>query len=129
MPDYLSNVTLDAEPDNLYWVSRFVEMCIRDRGYTGTAAFRKLGYNSEVLGFARIHNTTKRIRREARLPEGFHEGARGGVRIPGGGNNQTEGASAPSDDCLLYTSKYSFGNQSDAKTHRNSVQEYLFVGY
>ena len=25
--------------------------------------------------------------------------------------------------------KYSFGNQSDAKTHRNSVQEYLFVGY
>ena len=25
--------------------------------------------------------------------------------------------------------KYSFGNQGDAKTHRNSVQEYLFVGY
>lgn len=25
--------------------------------------------------------------------------------------------------------KYSFGNQSNAKTHRNSVQEYLFVGY
>ena len=25
--------------------------------------------------------------------------------------------------------KYSFGNQSDAKTHRNDVQEYLFVGY
>ena len=25
--------------------------------------------------------------------------------------------------------KYSFGNQSDAKTHRNSVQEYLFVGF
>ena len=25
--------------------------------------------------------------------------------------------------------KYSFGNQSGAKTHRNSVQEYLFVGY
>lgn len=25
--------------------------------------------------------------------------------------------------------KYSFGNQSDAKTHRNAVQEYLFVGY
>lgn len=25
--------------------------------------------------------------------------------------------------------KYSFGNQADAKTHRNSVQEYLFVGY
>ena len=25
--------------------------------------------------------------------------------------------------------RYSFGNQSDAKTHRNTVQEYLFVGY
>ena len=25
--------------------------------------------------------------------------------------------------------KYSFGNQGSAKTHRNSVQEYLFVGY
>lgn len=25
--------------------------------------------------------------------------------------------------------KYSFGNQGDARTHRNSVQEYLFVGY
>ena len=68
------------------------------QGYTGTAAFRKLGYNTEVLGFERIHNTTKRIRREARSPEGFHEGARGGVRISGGGNNQTEGASAPSDE-------------------------------
>ena len=68
------------------------------QGYTGTAAFRKLGYNTEVLGFERIHNTTKRIRREARSPEGFHEGVRGGVRIPGGGNNQTEGASAPSDE-------------------------------
>ena len=25
--------------------------------------------------------------------------------------------------------KYSFGNQNKAKTHSNSVQEYLFVGY
>lgn len=25
--------------------------------------------------------------------------------------------------------KYSFGNQSDARTHRNAVKEYLFVGY
>ena len=25
--------------------------------------------------------------------------------------------------------KYAFGNQADATTHRNSVQEYLFVGY
>lgn len=25
--------------------------------------------------------------------------------------------------------KYSFGNQSDAKSHRNNVKEYLFIGY
>ena len=25
--------------------------------------------------------------------------------------------------------QYSFGNQGDAKTHRNTVQEYLFIGY
>ena len=25
--------------------------------------------------------------------------------------------------------KYSFGNQNDARTHRNAVQEYFFVGY
>ena len=51
------------------------------QGYTGPAAFRKLGYNTEVLGFERVHNTTKRIRREAKSLEGLHEGARGGVRL------------------------------------------------
>ena len=25
--------------------------------------------------------------------------------------------------------RYSFGNQGDARTHRNAVQEFLFVGY
>ncbi len=32
-------------------------------------------------------------------------------------------------DVVPVNYKYSFGNQADAKTHRNSVQEYLFVGY
>lgn len=32
-------------------------------------------------------------------------------------------------DVVPVNYKYSFGNQSDAKTHRNDVQEYLFVGY
>ena len=45
------------------------------------AAFRKLGYNTEVLGFERIHNTTKRIRREVKSLEGLREGTRGGVRL------------------------------------------------
>ena len=47
------------------------------QGYTGPAAFRKLDYNTEVLGFQRIQNTTKRIRRETKSLEGLREGTRG----------------------------------------------------
>ena len=92
--------TLRVSADSISYTLAFKEAfwALSLQGYTGTAAFRKLGYNTEALGFERIHNTTKRIRREARSPEGFHEGARGGVRIPVGGNSQTEGASAPSDE-------------------------------
>ena len=93
---YTLRVTADSISYTLAFKEAFWALSLQ--GYTGTAAFRKLGYNTEALGFERIHNTTKRIRREARSPEGFHEGARGGVRIPGGGNSQTEGASAPSDE-------------------------------
>ena len=32
-------------------------------------------------------------------------------------------------DIIPIDHKYSFGNQRDAKTHRNSVTEYIFVGY
>ena len=91
---YTRCVTADTISYTLAFKEAFWALSLQ--GYTGPAAFRKLGYNTEAMGFERIHNTTKRIRREARSPEGFHEGARGGVRIPGGGNNQTEGASAPS---------------------------------
>ena len=62
------------------------------QGYTGTAAFRKLGYNTEVLGFERVHNTTKRIRREAKSLEGLREGTRGGVRL----QKETTSADSPS---------------------------------
>ena len=92
---YTLRVTADSISYTLAFKEAFWALSLQ--GYTSTAAFRKLGYNTEVLGFERIHNTTKRIRREARSPEGFHECTRGGVRIPGG-NNQTEGASAPSDE-------------------------------
>ncbi len=49
-------------------------------------------------GGIRLLRKGQKGRREARSPEGFHEGARGGVRIPGGGSNEQEGASAPSDE-------------------------------
>ena len=50
-------------------------------GCTGNAAFRKLGYDPEVLGFERIHNITKRIRHAARTPEGLQESGKGRMRL------------------------------------------------
>lgn len=50
------------------------------------------GYNTEVLGFERVHNTTKRIRREAKSLEGLREGTRGGVRL----QKETTSADSPS---------------------------------
>lgn len=40
-------------------------------GCIGNMAFRRLGYDPEVLGFERVHNITKRIRRAARTPGGL----------------------------------------------------------
>ena len=62
---YTLRVTADSISYTLAFKEAFWALSLQ--GYTGTAAFRKLGYNTEVLGFERIHNTTKRIRREARL--------------------------------------------------------------
>ena len=82
--------TLRVTPDNISYTLAFKEAfwALSLQGYTGTAAFRKLGYNTEVLGFERIHNTTKRIR-----PEGLCECTRGGVRLTGG-----TGLAAPADE-------------------------------
>ena len=46
MPDYLSNVTLDAETDNLYWVSRFVG-ALADKCY-GSCIQNVWGYQNAV---------------------------------------------------------------------------------
>ena len=40
-------------------------------GCTGNMALRKLGYDPELLGFERVHNITKRIRRAGKSPEQF----------------------------------------------------------
>ena len=39
-------------------------------GCTGNMALRKLGYDPELLGFERVHNITKRIRRAGKSPGG-----------------------------------------------------------
>lgn len=50
-------------------------------GCTGNMAFRKLGYDPEVLGFERVHNITKRIRHAAHTPEGIQDVKKSRMRI------------------------------------------------
>ena len=89
---YTRCVTADTISYTLAFKEAFWALSLQ--GYTGPAAFRKLGYNTEVLGFERVHNTTKRIRREAKSLKGLHEGARGGVRL----QRETTPADSPSDE-------------------------------
>lgn len=67
-------------------------------GYTGPAAFRKLGYDTEVLGFDRIHNTSKRLRKAAQTVEGFHGNSLGGVRIKREAGSKPDNAETISDE-------------------------------
>ncbi|MEI3131815.1 MAG: HTH domain-containing protein [Oscillospiraceae bacterium] len=67
-------------------------------GCTGNMALRKLGYDPELLGFERVHNITKRIRRAgeitgghpacAKIPDADQQGAvwrgRAGKNVPPG---------------------------------------------
>lgn len=92
--------TLKVSEETISYTLAFKEAfwALSLQGYTGMAAFRKLGYNTQVLGFERIHNTTKRIRKEARSLKGLHETARGGVRLSGREDGQTGAAAASSDE-------------------------------
>lgn len=49
-------------------------------GCTGMA-LRKLGYDPELLGFERVHNITKRIRRAGKSPEGIQPAPKSQMRI------------------------------------------------
>ena len=50
---YTLRVTANSISYTLAFKEAFWALSLQ--GYTGTAAFRKLGYNTEVLGFERIH--------------------------------------------------------------------------
>lgn len=50
-------------------------------GCTGNMAFRRLGYDPDILGFERVHNITKRIRRAARTPEGLQSAKKSRMRL------------------------------------------------
>ena len=64
---YTERVTADQISFTLAFKKAFWQLSVE--GCTGNAAFRKLGYDPDVLGFERVHNITKRIRRAARTPE------------------------------------------------------------
>ena len=50
--------TLKVSEETISYTLAFKEAfwALSLQGYTGMAAFRKLGYNTQVLGFERIHN-------------------------------------------------------------------------
>ncbi len=58
---YTLRVTADSIAYTLAFKEAFWALSLQ--GYTGTAAFRKLGYNTEVLGFERIHSQNLRLSR------------------------------------------------------------------
>jgi len=76
---YTEHVTESTITYTLAFKETFWQLSLE--GYAEPAAFRKLGYNTEILGFDRVHNTTKRLRKAAQTVEGFHGSRQGGVRI------------------------------------------------
>ena len=76
---YTERVTTEKISFTLAFKKEFWRLSVE--GCTGNAAFRKLGYDPEVLGFERVHNITKRIRRAARTPEGLQGKATSRMRI------------------------------------------------
>lgn len=93
---YTLRVTEDRISYTLAFKEEFWKLSLQ--GYTGTAAFRKLGYNTEVIGFERIHNTTKRIRRDAQSIGGLHEGNFGGVYINRSRKSKTDSAESQAEE-------------------------------
>ena len=93
---YTLRVTEDTISYTLAFKEAFWELSLQ--GYTGTAAFRKLGYNTQVLGFERIHNTTKRIRQAGKSMEGFRESKLRGMCIKSDWKEQTDFAGGESGE-------------------------------
>lgn len=100
---YTLRVTEDTISYTLAFKEAFWDLSLQ--GYTAAAAFRKLGYNTEVLGFERIHNTSKRLRRAGKSAEGFREGAPGGIRIKSEQEQQTDFAGKPSGEAAMRMQK------------------------
>ena len=66
---YTEKVTANQISFTLAFKEAFWRLSVE--GCTGNMALRKLGYDPELLGFERVHNITKRIRRVGKSPEGI----------------------------------------------------------
>ena len=76
---YTERVTADQISFTAAFKEEFWRLSLE--GCTGNAAFRKLGYDPDILGFERIHNITKRIRRAGKSPEGIVGAGKTRMRI------------------------------------------------
>ena len=76
---YTRRVTEDQISFTLAFQEAFWRLSLE--GCTGNMAFRRLGYDPDILGFERIHNITKRIRRAGRSPEGIQGSRKSRMRI------------------------------------------------
>ena len=76
---YTEKVSEDQISFTLAFKEAFWQLSVE--GYTGNMAFRKLGYDPDVLGFERVHNITKRIRHAAHTPEGIRGSKKSRMRI------------------------------------------------
>lgn len=85
---YTERVTAEQISFTLAFKEEFWRLSVE--GCTGNMAFQKLGYDPDVLGFERVHNITKRIRRAARTPEGIKGRARSRMRISKGNFSSAE---------------------------------------
>ena len=76
---YTEKVTAERISFTLAFMEEFWRLSVE--GCTGNMALRRMGYDPEVLGFERVHNITKRIRRAAQTPEGLKGRAKSRMRI------------------------------------------------
>ena len=76
---YTEKVTAERISFTLALMEEFWRLSVE--GCTGNMALRRMGYDPEVLGFERVHNITKRIRRAAQTPEGLKGRAKSRMRI------------------------------------------------
>ena len=76
---YTRRVTEDQISFTLAFQEAFWRLSLE--GCTGNMAFRRLGYDPDILGFERIHNITKRIRRAGHSPEGIQGSRKSRMRI------------------------------------------------